>query len=134
MLLVCLFTSLYNSFHYFMPTMYRARFFSAIEILRFNIMMLFVSFYLRMASEELFKRKGYLCFKRVLLGMYFIFTCLMLCCGIYAFIELTEGHIRPESLCIKIYFVALRWGPLLATIVFLVFACLIHQRINKLYM
>ena len=84
---------MYNAFHYFMPTQYRARFFSMIEILRFNIMMLFVSYYLRMASEELFKRKGYLRFKRLLVAMYIVFTCLMLTCGVIAWIELKSGHV-----------------------------------------
>ncbi len=110
----CALSSLYTFFHYFMPVKYRTRMFWLIEILRFNIMMLFIKYFLNMASEELFKRKQYLKFKTVLWITYGFFTVIMFSSGGYALWDISSNEVEGQDLCRKIYYLSLRWGPFVA--------------------
>ena len=64
--------------------------------MRFNLMMAFIYYFLRMASEELFKRKIYICFKRSLITLYSLFMVLMAVAGAAGFYEITYEGVKGE--------------------------------------
>lgn len=113
-----------------MDKTHRTRTFAVIELLRFNIMMAFIYYFLTAASEELFKRKQYLKYKTILIVTYSLFSVLMLACAIWCYVDVATMHTRGIEFCIKPYYLILRWGPFVASIVFLIYTCKMHQQIK----
>jgi len=130
LLLVCLFSTGYNIVHYqFYPEQLRSLYFFIIEILRTNVMVLLTFYYLKMASSLL--KNQYQCFKYILAISYIVLMVMMTECGITLVIKQQKGLYKWNSLCSKIQFLALRWGPVIISFFFLIITFSIHCMIGK---
>ena len=89
-LLAVFVASTYNLFHYqIVNVKYRSKLYAIIEIMRTNILILVIYYYLRMASEEILKRHSYICFKRVLATFCIVINILMITCATIIFADMS---------------------------------------------
>ena len=62
-----------------------------------------------------------------------LFTAAMVFCSFVEFMDVLNKNVDNSTLCIQWYFMALRFGPIAAEVVFLLFVCVVHGKINILY-
>lgn len=86
-------------------------------------MILITFYYLKMASEEIFKRKQYLIFKKVIIISYLIVMATMIGCMVWIKVH----NLRGRELCVEPSFIILRFAALICSLIFLIITCFIKK-------
>ena len=134
-LVICAISTFYTTIHYLTWHSYRAKMFSLIIILKFNVMMLITFYYLKMASEQIFQREQYLRFKWSLVATYVFFMTLMIYSMIKIYVLLDLGTSNPDGLeadqlCISWNYMSLRWGEVICSIIFLIITVFVQIKVE----
>jgi hypothetical protein len=132
---MALISCLYNIVHYLcIPTGYRAKFNSIVEILRTDVLILIIFYYVRCASEEIFRRKTYLIYKKVIAVFFLFMNGIMISGGIIIFLKLENNELSSTELCRELVYLSFKWGPAISSFIFLILSIHLQMRLSKIHL